>query len=218
MPRRLIARIFQTIGTLTLAAAVCAAAAAFILPGWLQFEDGLEKADYIVPLADDYDRIMRAAELYREGLAPKVLLSNARIGHPRRTQRLAEELGYRFPRPGTFRGELLEYLQVPADAVDSFGDGHVSTVEEAEALKAKLGDGPVRLILVTAPYHARRSKIIFGDILPNADIRIANSRERGLSGQWWRDQYSAQVTVGEAVKLLYYLFGGGFRSSAGAPG
>ncbi|MEC9367647.1 MAG: YdcF family protein [Pseudomonadota bacterium] len=215
--RRAFAICFQIVGVVTVTFALACAVAAYALPGWLQFEDRLEKSDYIVPLAGDLERVVRAAELYRQGLAPRILLSQAERREPARIQLLARDLGYRLPEAQKFRTELLAHFGVPDNATQSFGGGHVSTVEEAEALRARLGGAPVRLILVTAPYHARRSKIIFSDVLPNADIRVANSGEKRLTRNWWKDQYSAQVTVSESVKLLFYLAGGGFRAARPKP-
>lgn len=135
LPRRIARAFLQFIGLLTLIGLVLALVAMPVLPRILQVEDELSKADYIVPLAGDWHRLIRAAELYRSGLAPKVVLSNARIRPPTRLDKIKEEMGVPQLDPRIFRKELVRHLGIPEEAVKSFGEGYISTSEEAEAFR-----------------------------------------------------------------------------------
>ena len=208
----LIRGILQGIGFLTVLAVLAGAAAFFLLAPWLQYQDQPERADYIVPLAGDGHRLIKAAELYKQGLAPKILLSNERIRPPTRLQDIAAELGYPRANPLEFRQRLLAYFGVPGSAIESFGEGHISTVEEAEALKRFLAGRAHTVILVTSPYQARRAKLIFEQIMPRVRWLIVWPPEGSLPDRWWLDQGAALRSVSEATKLLYFWLGGAFRS------
>jgi len=216
---------FQIIGILTVLGLFTAIAAAMVLPRLLQLEDPLERADYILPLAGDWHRLIRAAELYKAGSAPLVVLSNSRLRPPRRIDRLKEEMGIARKNPREFRNRLMTHLGVPDEALAAFGTGHISTAEEAEAfagfLKQKNAANPqekaVRIILVTSPYHTRRAKMIFKDAMPDAHFMVTSPPEDRLKSRWWRDQRSAQLAVSESFKFAYYLLGGRFQSRAVKP-
>jgi uncharacterized SAM-binding protein YcdF (DUF218 family) len=206
--------VLQTIGLLTVLALFGGIFALFLLGPWLQYQDQPERSDYIIPLAGDGHRLIKAAELYREGFAPKILLSNEQVRELTRYQKLAIELGYPRPEPEAFRLQLLERLGVPSSATETFGQGHISTVEEAEALKRFLGDRSGTMILVTSPFQARRAKMIFERVMPQCRWLIVWPPERSLPERWWSDQRAALDTVTEIAKLLYYWAGGAFRANA----
>lgn len=216
---------FQSIGVVTVIGVIAAAGAAWFLPRLLQVEDRIEKADFIVPLAGDAHRLIKAAELYKAGYAPKIILSNSRIRPPSRLARIRKEMGFEQPRPREMRRRLLRQLGIFDDALESFGKGHVSTAEEAEAfrdfLKARKTEKsrgtPLRVILVTSPYHARRAKMTFEATMPEIRFMVTSPPEGRLKARWWRDQRSAQLAVSEGLKIVFYLLGGQFRSAAAQP-
>jgi len=216
---------FQIIGVLSVLTLLAAMAGAMVLPRILQLEDKLQKADYILPLAGDWHRLLRAAELYKAGYAPQVLLSNSRLRPPRRIDRLREEMGIQRQNPREFRSRLMAHLGVPDDALAAFGDGHISTAEEAEAFSEFLKQRktanpqgkPLRIILVTSPYHTRRAKTIFEDTIPDARFMVTSPPEDRLGAQWWLDQRSTQIAVSESFKFAFYLLGGRFQSRTAKP-
>jgi uncharacterized SAM-binding protein YcdF (DUF218 family) len=219
--RTLIRGVLQGIGFLTVLAMLAGVAAFLFLAPWLQYQDQPVRADYIVPLAGDWNRLIKAVELYGQGFAPKILLSNERIRPPTRLNEIAAELGYPRADPLEFRQRLLAHFGVPASAVESFGQGHISTVEEAEALKRFLAGRARTVILVTSPYQARRAKLIFEHVMPQVRWLIVWPPEGKLPDRWWTDQDAALSTVLETAKLLHYWAGGAFRSTeraAPAPG
>ncbi|MEX0753409.1 MAG: YdcF family protein [Xanthobacteraceae bacterium] len=205
--------VLQIIGLLTVLALAGGVAAFLFLAPWLQYQDRPERADYIVPLAGDIHRLIKAVELYKEGFAPKILLSNDRIRPPTRARELAAAVGYPVPDAREFRQRALAYYGVPPEATDSFGEGHISTVEEAEALKRHLAGRAGTVILVTSPYQARRAKLIFEHVMPQVRWLIVWPPEGALPERWWTDQDAALSTVWEAAKLLHYWAGGVFRAN-----
>lgn len=180
---------------------------------WMDVNDEPIKADYILPLAGDGHRIIKAAELYKQGYAPTILLSNAIIRPPSRLKQLHWKMGYPKYSRTRYLGLLLPLLGVSSAQLEEFGKGHVSTVEEAEALRAHLGPRNVKLLIVTSPYHARRAKMIFEKILPNSTIAVTVTDEDSFDRSWWNDQSAAQNLVMEFAKTIHYMLGGVFRST-----
>ncbi|WP_250645469.1 YdcF family protein [Salidesulfovibrio onnuriiensis] len=179
---------------------------------WLDVNEPPQNGDYIVPLAGDPHRLFKAAELYKKGYAPTVTLSRAKLYPPSRLDKLEIKLGAPSYGPYEFEHKVLESQGVPAASIEEFGNGHISTVEEAEALKRHLQNKKATLLLVTSPYHARRAKMIFQDIMPEANILVSVPPEGSFKKCWWQDQQSAQNIVMELVKTAHYLLGGAFRS------
>lgn len=211
--RRLAGIFLQIVGAFSLLSFVIAAGSILFAGYWMDLNEEPVTADYILPLAGDGHRMIKAAELYRQGYAPAILLSNARQLPPTRQQRLHWQMGYpRYSRE-QYLSLLLPLLGVESARLEEFGNGHISTVEEAEALRRHLNDNKVTLLIVTSPYHARRAKMIFEDILPESTIVVTTTREGGFEKRWWAKQTSAQNIIIELAKTLHYLAGGVFRST-----
>jgi uncharacterized SAM-binding protein YcdF (DUF218 family) len=215
---KLVRMTLQAIGLITILSVVAAALALPHLGDWLQVEDTPEKADYIVVLDGDGHRLLKAAELYRSGFAAKILLSNGYVKAPSRLDQVRIELGYPDIAPHELRARLLEHLGVPRAATETFGNGPISTLEEAQALAQFIGDRAATLILVTSPYHSRRAKLIFQDVMPRVRFMLASPPERRIAARWWGDQESAEATLTETAKLIYYWLGDVFRSRRAVSG
>jgi uncharacterized SAM-binding protein YcdF (DUF218 family) len=214
--RKLIRIALQVIGGLTVLAVVATTLTMLVMGQWLQYEPPLEKGDYLVPLAGDDNRLLTAIELYKQGYAPMILLSNVYIPELNRAEKLQGELGHPVVHPHQLRREILDRLGVPATATAEFGRSHISTTAEAESLRQYLGDRAAKVILVTSPFHARRATIIFQRVMPRAQFLVALTPEYRLSDPWWREQGSAQLTMSEVTKLIFFWLGGVFRAPAPA--
>lgn len=211
--KRLADWLFRTLGVITCIAAIVAVIGFFAMGSWLQLDEEPQKADYIVPLAGDKLRLMHAVELARQGYAPTLLLSNA-ASHPvDRYQQLKHELGWPKITGHEMSMLIIRHMGLDESRVDSFGDGHISTVEEAEALRAYLNGRKARLLVVTSPSHARRAQIILQDVLPDCEIIMSATPEDRFPRDWWKDQRSAQRIVLETAKLIHYWLGGVYRST-----
>ncbi len=203
----------QTVGAATILFLVSVAGLLFWAADWFDVNDVPVTADYIVPLAGGYHRLFKAAELYNEGFAPVVMFSRAKLFPLTRLDKIEKEFGHKTYKPYGFGKKVLHHLGVPKNAIQDFGNGHISTVEEAEALKRHLNKGKVTMLLVTSPYHARRAKIIFQKVFPEATILVTSPPEGTMKKEWWKDQVSAQNLVMELMKTAYFLLGGAFRST-----
>lgn len=203
----------QATGAVTLLGALALTGLLFWAAEWLDVNDPPQHSDCIVPLAGDYHRLFKAAQLYKQGYAPTVMLSRARIHPPSRVDLLNKEFGHPVYAPYDYQMKILNHLGVPPRDVTPFGHGHISTLEEAEALREHIKQIPESLLIVTSPYHARRAKMIFGDVFPETTISVAVPPEGRFEKGWWKDQVSAQNIVLELAKMAHYLWGGAFRST-----
>ena len=215
--KRFLGTILQIIGAATLCLALGGAVLLGFAGYWMEVDDPPTQSDYILPLAGDLHRLIKAAQLYSEGYAPVILLSNARRLPPSRLERLQWKMGFPRYTPEQYRSLLLQLLGAATAELEPFGNGHISTVEEAEALRAHLGGRPVKLLIVTSPFHARRAKMIFENMLPDCDISVVTTEEGAFVRQWWKDQNSAQNLILEFAKTMHYLLGGVFRSTDSVP-
>lgn len=66
----------EGVGLFTIFASIVGFVAFFELANLLQYENRPEKADFIFPLAGDAQRLTKAVQLYNEGFASRILLSN----------------------------------------------------------------------------------------------------------------------------------------------
>jgi Uncharacterized conserved protein len=145
-------------------------------------EDTLEKSDAIIILSDDNfyaDRATRAAELFRQELAPTVVASGIRL---RPYAGIAELMTH----------DLIE-RGVPKERIVPFPQAADNTREEADALKIMvLQKGWKSVILVTSNYHTRRARLIFRKVFPS-DIKVemASARDADFDPAGWYEHRRA---------------------------
>jgi len=162
--------------------------------GWLVVEDTVEKSDAIVILSDDNfyaDRATRAAELYRQNLAPTVVASGIRL------------------RPYAGISELMSHdlieRGVPKERIVSFPQDADNTREEAEALKTLVAQkGWKSIIIVTSNYHTRRARYIFHKVFPS-DIKIAMASARDADfdpSNWYQHRRAVKRFEHEVLGLF----------------
>jgi len=154
-------------------------------------EDPLEKSDAIIVLSDDNfyaDRATRAAELFRQGLAPIVVASGIRL------------------RPYAGISELMTHdlieRGVPRDRILTFPQDADSTKEEAEALRKLLLERNWKsAIIVTSNYHTRRARYIIGKTFSKSvEIRMAGARDADYDpAHWWERRRSIKRFVHEVA-------------------
>ena len=149
------------------------------------------KADIVVTLGGDYDgnRILAAAELVREGYAPKV---SKRFGHDLRASRgdLAIELAVERGYPGD---EFIAY-RYPA----------LSTKDEARADIEELRRlGVHSYLLVTSVYHTARAGRIFRREGAGLEEHTVSAPDRYWeNGQWWTNREGRKLWFFETVKTV----------------
>ncbi len=134
------------------------------------------KADAILVLAGDGkgDRILKGAELGKEGYAPVVIASNGSEDYDRTESSLAIEFAVR-------RGYSAELFVATSWNVHS-------TVEEAKhAIPLFRARGAHRVLIVTSVWHTARSGRIFRRLAPDIEFHLVGADDPDWAqGYWWR--------------------------------
>ena len=169
-------------------------------------EDQLMTADAIVPLAGgNYDREIEAAELFRSGYAPRVVLT---VEPEVPTLGYLTERGIHLPTAREERLQMLAALGVPRDSVTVVQGTVTSTLDEARAVGAWAAQvGVRRLIIVTSPQHTARAKFIFQQYVDNQDIALivrASKVNEFRPDSWWTRRAMLREGIFELQKLVAY--------------
>ncbi len=158
-------------------------------------QDPPAPSDAIVVLLGSYaDRSARAAELYREGLAPIILIGQAQA--------------VRYDETEYNRRSLMD-AEVPASAIRILPGGVVeNTHDEALRVRDYLRTHPARRItVVTTAYHTARARWTFRRVLRGSgvDIRVTASEDRRFSeSDWYTSDDGIKIYFWEAVANPYY--------------
>jgi uncharacterized SAM-binding protein YcdF (DUF218 family) len=170
-------------------------------------EDAPVRADAIFVLAGSVpDRTLEAVALYREGYAPRIVLSRAPDSP---VSRQLAEMGVDFPSPSALGRSIAEQLGVPPGDIVEVGGSAPSTFTEAEVLlRFAEAQGYDSILLVTSKTHTRRATLIFRHL--SADrFRIVTRPSRYdpfEPGSWWRERIALRDVVFEYQKLaVFYL-------------
>jgi len=171
-------------------------------------EDPLDRADAIVVVAGGTPRREEAgAKLYREGLAPELVLSNQFT--PDRVRDLIALGARRFDYQGEAR-IVLEKHGVPARAIVALPSPVKTTEAELKVVgEAARARGWRRVILVTSPHHSRRVKLVWRREAPSdieGLVRLVPGDEF-LDGDWWRKRRQAEAVLHEYLGLTAIYLG-----------
>jgi uncharacterized SAM-binding protein YcdF (DUF218 family) len=169
-----------------------------VLESFLVVSVPLPKADAIVVMAGGNDvRLPPVAELYREGVAPRVLLTNDGIfaSWSQKYQRNLYLVEWA-------REDLLE-MGVPEDAIVLLDHTASGTIHDALNTLAYVRAHPeIRsLLVVTSDYHTRRTLWTFRRVFEGTEIQIGVYPVPDLSTSWWR---RTSVMYLEFLKYMYY--------------
>ena len=176
----------------------------------LIIEKKLERADVILVLggsATYIERTQKAAELFKQGVAPKILLSDegTRGGWNRVEKR-------NIPFVEMAQRSLVEQ-GVPPESIEILQPQVAGTIYEAENLQKKIEDSNLKsVLLVTSAYHTRRTLWIFQKILAEKNVEVGI--EHPPTGEqtpppfyWWLKINGWELVAGEYVKTLgYWIF------------
>jgi uncharacterized SAM-binding protein YcdF (DUF218 family) len=150
------------------------------------------KADIAVVLGGDYmgNRVLKAAELVREGYAPKLILSRGMRFYGQNESEAAAELAVR---RGYDRKTMI-CLTTPVD----------STSDEARTMVPKLREmGVHSVLLVTSPSHTARAARVFRRAAPDMEIHpVAAPDPHWCRGYWWTNRECEKTFFFESVKTL----------------
>lgn len=176
---------------------------------FLHVGDPLERADAILVLAGTVaERALEAADLYRAGSAPRILLT---AQAPDGGQLALEERGIHVPTNAEIARDTLVQAGVPRDAIVIFEGPHDSTADEARSLRRAMdAHGWTTAIVVTSKLHTRRARWVIRRELAGTGRRvlIRGSRyDRSDPAHWWRHRGDVRYTLFELQKFLAYALG-----------
>jgi uncharacterized SAM-binding protein YcdF (DUF218 family) len=174
---------------------------------WLLIESRPERADALVVLGGSStykERTEYAAQLYAEGFAPRVLLTDdgLRGGWSQEQQRN--------PFFVERAAAALESAGVPAENVETLGPRTSSTYEEALVLRDYASArGLKSLLVVTSGYHSRRARWTFERVFAASGVRVsvaavAPGRQTPAPAAWWLSTRGWRTVALEYLKLAYY--------------
>ena len=164
------------------------------------------QADAIVILAGSVpDRTLEAADLYRAGLAPRVVVTRERLP---RGQAALRARGVRLPEGDELTVTALHELGVPPGAIVVLRRRGASTESEARTIaRWACAHRLRRLIVVTSRAHSRRARLILRQAL-GAGIALAMRPSRYdafAPARWWHVRRDAKIILSEYQKLTNYL-------------
>ena len=203
---RLAARIL--LGSVALAVLLAAAACPYA-GRYLIVDEPLVPADAIVVLAGARaERWLEAVDLYKEGIAPHVLLSPGIIDPAEISVR---RMGVRYPPEVELARDAMIQLGVPTQAITTLPGSAGNTADEAAQTRPiALERGWRRLLVVTSQYHTRRSRFAFAREFAGSGIEVrirATRHDQVVPDRWWRSRRDILFVISELQKLAAYRLG-----------
>jgi uncharacterized SAM-binding protein YcdF (DUF218 family) len=155
-----------------------------------------QPADAVFVLAGDAsgNRILKAAELVREGFAPRVVVSGPEGNY------------------GYYECDLAIPFAVKAGFPESyfvrFPNRALSTDEEAAAAAAELRSlGAHRVLLVTSLYHTRRAGADFRTAAPDLTFFVVSAPDKFFTPTgWWHNRQARKTFLIEWLKTVATWF------------
>ena len=168
---------------------------------YLIYADELQPADVIVVLSGGTDsRMNEALRLYKEDYAKIIVL----------TETGEQTEGYEYLNSFDMRIQLINN-GIPSGNIMITDLTVNTTVDEAVAIRDLMQNRQFRsAIVVTDPYHTRRSKLIFNQVFDETGIDIIMHPVRSSwynSRTWFTSVKGWQFTLLEYAKLISMKFG-----------
>jgi uncharacterized SAM-binding protein YcdF (DUF218 family) len=158
-------------------------------------------ADAIVVLGGGLEtRPFAAARLYREGYAPRILVTRPKASP-------TDEIGLT-PREQDIARQVLVREGVPDSAIVGIGEDVQSTHDESLALGAWLRTNHAsRVLIPTDVFHTRRVRWAFSKQLKGSGVAVSVEaipvREYTVA-DWWRHEQGLVAFQNEVLKMGYY--------------
>jgi uncharacterized SAM-binding protein YcdF (DUF218 family) len=182
---------------------ICLYFSLYGLGGFLIVADPLQSADAMVILSGDMERMSETATLFKDNFARVLIL----------TETDQPFTGSDAPETNSTLAKRLQAQQegIPADAILVTRVKSNSTLDEARVVLALLQEkGFSSCIVVTDPFHSRRTRMIFHDVFDGSGIKVIIRPVRDhwyRSSSWWLSQKGWQATASEYLKYVAYLLG-----------
>jgi uncharacterized SAM-binding protein YcdF (DUF218 family) len=150
------------------------------------------------------ERTAWAAQLYREGRAPKVILTNDGLLGGWNTQEQRHLYYYELA------ASRLEQQGVPPPEIEIVSDRAAGTYEESLAVREfAVRHKLKRLLIVTSAYHSRRALWSMQRACEGTGIQVGidtppPGQQTPSPWIWWAHRWGWKVVGGEYVKMIYY--------------
>lgn len=193
-------------GIAAAAAIVAAAGAAAVAGPMLVVADPLPAhADAIVILAGSVpDRVLEAADLYRAGIAPLVVVTREPVRHGDAPLRAR---GVHLPEGDDLTLAALPQLGVPAEHTRLLRRRAISTRTEVRTIaRWACAHRMKSLVVVTSRAHTRRARLILRQTLgPGITVAVRPTPYDTFSPtRWWRIRRDQKTVLSEYEKLANY--------------
>ncbi len=162
------------------------------LGGYLVHEDPPQKADAVLVLAGDGwgNRILTAAQLVRDGYAPKVLVSGPDGAYGLHESDLAIPFAVKHGYPQSYF--------VPVNHT-----GRSTRAEALEVMPEIRREGIRRMLLVTSNFHTRRAGRIFREVAPDLTILVVGAPDHNYTPDgWWHNREAQKTFLTEWEKTI----------------
>jgi len=174
-------------------------------------EDPLTSADAIFVLAGTrVERPLEAADLFRAGYAPRIVLTRATA---EQATVHVEKRGIRVPTDFDVAKDILLGLDVPERALITPARIHDNTGEEAQTLRGlALEHHWRRVIVVSSKYHLRRVSLACRRALRGTGVEIVMRSSRfdeSNPERWWSRRSDIRWLASEITKHIAYSLGFG---------
>lgn len=160
---------------------------------YLSEEDVLSTADAILVISggNTKDRVLEGIKLYKLGYAKKIIFAGAALDE------------------GVSNAEIMREIAIaeninPDDIIVDINSKN--TLENAINIRSLLPELIYqKVILVTSPYHLRRSYITFRKILPEniAIIRHSSPENNWTINTWYKTRFGRFITISEIWKIVF---------------
>lgn len=197
------------IGTIGVVLAVFGPSLARQAGAFLITSDPLKPVDAIVVLAAYApDRAIEAADLFRQGYAPRIVFSTEER-QSGTAYHLLDSLGVKLPESHDSMASIARQLGVPDEAV-LIADirGNSTRVEATRLLGYLKRDGIHSIIAVSSKSHTRRVRMIFHRVFGD-QIRVLvhpSRYDEFNPDAWWRKRWQARSVLMEYLKYLDYFW------------
>jgi len=161
----------------------------------------LTRADAIVVVSGGQTttRAQKGIEIYKDGKAPKIVFSGAALDDG--------------PSNASAMREQAIEAGIPESTILTDIDSQ-NTYQNAVDTKKLLQDSDVRkIILVTSPYHQRRTHDTFSHVFgPNYEIEdVSSYDDRWSKSGWWQTGFARSISLSELQKILYIYLTGNYE-------
>lgn len=174
---------------------------------YLVIEDDLKKSDAIIVfMGSNISRILYIEDLYQEKYAEEIIFTENYIPGE---EYLPENINYITGAQASKK--LLIDLGITEDNITFLQDKSYNTFDEVVNITKYLkGKSYERVILVTSPYHSRRTNLLFKKSIKknNIELEIINSPtkyENFEESTWFTNRENFTNVILETLKLINYF-------------